>query len=109
MHYITPLAAYSFHSWYPGSQIATQDVLLESYAGSSRFYRCASVSWRQRSRDLALMRSPLPRITCKLGGWPTGLEPATFSRATIRCDAFQSVLLRPVFRLIYGVFGDSEE
>jgi hypothetical protein len=75
MHYITPLAAYSFHSWYPVSQIATQDVLLEPYAGSARFYRCSSVSWRQRSRDLALMRSPLPRFTCKRGGDRRGSNP----------------------------------
>ena len=36
-----------------------------------------------------------------------GLEPATFSRATIRCNPLQSVLVRPVIRLIYEVFDDN--
>jgi hypothetical protein len=38
-----------------------------------------------------------------------GLEPAPFSRATIRCSPFQSVLVHPDIELIYGVFGDFEE
>src|SRR5215213_591666 len=38
-----------------------------------------------------------------LVGWPTGLEPATFPRATIRCHPLQSVLVRPPLGLLIGV------
>jgi hypothetical protein len=38
-----------------------------------------------------------------------GITPATFSRATIRCDLLYPVLVCLVIRLVYAIFGDFAE
>jgi len=47
---------------------------------------------RRSNQELLLF----PVFAGSIGGWPTGLDPATFTRATIRCRPFQAILVRPV-------------
>ncbi len=58
--------------------------------------------------------SPVPsRLVCgprgHEEGYRRGSNPPPPSRATIRCHPLQCILVRPVFGLIYGVFGDFGE
>jgi hypothetical protein len=66
MHYLTPLAAYALRLWYPVSQIATQDRLLEPYDelvleadGSTVAPRSVGI---KGGATLALMHHSLPRL-----------------------------------------------